>query len=206
VAPSASLTFLWFAVGFAWSLQPARLPLPAQRPVQRRNTLQLLPINGGSKWCRKGRHRPPPNALPRAGFAPALEPTPYRRRRAVLAREVLPATTGNEDVEDALDSSSVIRTRPPGARWGRQEGADEGPLPVSETNPAHASRLDHPSPVLEPPVVLSALKREPQGAIDTWIPTAQRLAQPHPDVRYDELPATNCRRSVAPFLSRWSLS
>ena len=50
-------------------------------------------------------------------------------------------------------------------------------------------------------LVSIAFKRKQQGAIDTWIPTTQHLAQQHPDVRYYELSAISCRVPLA----RWWL-
>ncbi len=50
-------------------------------------------------------------------------------------------------------------------------------------------------------LVLIAFKREQQDQIDTWIATAQRLAQEHTDFRYYELPTVS--RSVP--LARWWL-
>lgn len=50
-------------------------------------------------------------------------------------------------------------------------------------------------------LVLLAFKREQQFDIDTWIPTAKRLTQDHPDVRYYELPTIS--RGVP--LARWWL-
>src|SRR5438445_494340 len=40
----------------------------------------------------------------------------------------------------------------PSVGWRRHKGTDEGVLLVREMNPAHASRLVHPTPVLEPPL------------------------------------------------------
>ncbi len=50
-------------------------------------------------------------------------------------------------------------------------------------------------------LVLIAFKREQQFEIDTWIPTAQRLAQGRPDFRYYELPTIS--RGLP--LGRWWL-
>ncbi|MGZ3715287.1 MAG: hypothetical protein ACXVA4_07710 [Ktedonobacterales bacterium] len=49
-------------------------------------------------------------------------------------------------------------------------------------------------------LVLIAFKREQQFDIDTWLPTARRLAQDHPDVRYYELPTIS--RNI-PFARWW---
>lgn len=50
-------------------------------------------------------------------------------------------------------------------------------------------------------LVLIAFRREQQGAIDTWIPTARRLRRSHPGFRSYELPTIS--RSVP--LARWWL-
>ena len=50
-------------------------------------------------------------------------------------------------------------------------------------------------------LVLIAFQREQQFDIDTWMPTAQRLAQGHPDFRYYELPTIS--RNLP--LARWWL-
>jgi hypothetical protein len=98
------------------------------------------------------RERRPPDALPDTFLAPALEPPPRRRRRAILAWQILPTSSRDEDVEDGLDGLSVIRAWASGGCGWWQEGTDEGPLPVSQTNPAHANRLLHPATVSEPPL------------------------------------------------------
>jgi hypothetical protein len=83
---------------------------------------------------------------------PAFEPSPCRGWRAILAWEVLPATAGEKDVENAFDGAAVVGAWSARPCWRRKEGPDERPLPVSEMNPAHAGRLVHLGSVLEPPL------------------------------------------------------
>lgn len=96
----------------------------------------------------------PPDAL----FSPTFQAPPRRRRCAVLAWEILPPAARDENVEDGFDRTTVVRARSSGTCWWRQEGADEVPLPVRETNSAQASRLIHPATVLEPALVYADTK------------------------------------------------
>src|SRR5262249_55320298 len=93
-----------------------------------------------------------PDALPHAFLSPAFESPPHGGGRAILARQVLPAAARDEHVQDAVNSTAVGRPRAASAGRGRQQGADEGPLHVSEMNPVHAIRLFHPANVSEPPL------------------------------------------------------
>ncbi len=52
---------------------------------------------------------------------------------------------------------AVARPRSPHVGWRWQERSDEGPLPVRETNPAHASRLIHPASVSELALVIQQI-------------------------------------------------
>src|SRR5512146_120519 len=63
------------------------------------------------------RQRRPPNALPDALLTPPLEAPPNGCRRAVLARQVLPAAASDEDVQDALNGPAIVGARSPCARW-----------------------------------------------------------------------------------------
>jgi hypothetical protein len=58
----------------------------------------------------------PLDALPAARLAPAFEAPPHGRRRAVFARQVLPLTAGNEDIQDAVEGPAVISAGAPSAR------------------------------------------------------------------------------------------
>jgi hypothetical protein len=93
----------------------------------------------------------PPDALPHALVSPVCKSPPHDGRRAVRTWQVLPATAGDEDVEDTVDGATVVGARSSGAcgRW--EERLDEGPLPVGEMNPAHAGMLSHLASVSEPP-------------------------------------------------------
>jgi hypothetical protein len=86
-------------------------------------------------------------------LAPAFESPPYRRRRAIHAGQILPATASDEDGEDVFYRPPVICSRAAGMRLWRKKGLDERPLLVCQMNPAHASRLVHWATVLEPALI-----------------------------------------------------
>src|SRR6266849_3942491 len=87
--------------------------------------------------------RPPPSSLESAlrisarVASSALTRTerPYVTGRCrwctLLARQVLPATVGDEDREDVFDGPPVIGARSPGTVRGWQMRSNEGPLPGS---------------------------------------------------------------------------
>ena len=110
-------------------------------PVQLTHAIQLL-------------QRGSPNALPDTLLAPVFEPSPHRRRSAIVAGQILPARAGDEDVHDAFDGLAVISSWPPSTSRRRKEWPDERPLALSQMNAAHTSRLIQLSSVSEPPVVL----------------------------------------------------
>ncbi len=95
-----------------------------------------------------------PDVLPDALLAPASESSPYRRRRAIPVRQVLPEASRDEHVEDALDGPTIVSAGASSVSWGREQRLDEGPLPIEEMNPSHAAMLIHPTSVSQPPLSL----------------------------------------------------
>jgi hypothetical protein len=93
-----------------------------------------------------------PGTLPDTFLAPALEPPPRRRWRAVLPRQVLPTAAGDENVENAVNRPPVVGPWTAGARRRWQQRPDKGPLALSQTNSAHPSRLIQSSSVSELPL------------------------------------------------------
>lgn len=110
------------------------------------------------------------NALPHALLAPAFEPLPRCRRRAILARQILPITSSDEDVEDAFNGSAVVGTWTTCARWWWQERFDKGPLAIGQMNAAHMSRLIQRSSVSESPLSRSAEVMGWQAAQEDILP------------------------------------
>jgi hypothetical protein len=100
----------------------------------------------------QGGERRTPDALPHPFLAPLFESAPHSRRRTILARQILPATARDKHIEDAFESLAVVSAGPPRASGRWQERLDEGPLILSEMNPAHAGMLCHLKDVLEPPL------------------------------------------------------
>ena len=90
--------------------------------------------------------------LPHALLTPAFEAPSHRRGCATLAREILPPTARDEQIQDALNGATIVGSWP--AFWCRrwEQQADESPLHVREMNSAHAIRLFQPASVLEPPL------------------------------------------------------
>jgi hypothetical protein len=129
-------------------------PLRAFAPARQTNSL-TAPFGRDKRAVKEGPtpieraalvergQRRPPDALPDTFFAPAFEPSPRRRGRAVYTRQILPAAAGDEDVEDAFDSPPVVGAGPPCVRRGREVRTDESPLLVREVDLAHVSRLVH---------------------------------------------------------------
>ncbi len=78
-----------------------------------------------------------PDALPQPFLVPMSQAAPDRRRRPVLAWQMLPAAARDEHVEDALEGAPIIGAWPSSASGGRQVRADERPLPVSQMNPKY---------------------------------------------------------------------
>src|SRR5262249_55516598 len=94
--------------------------------------------------------RRPPDALPDSCFSPPFQSSPDCRWCAIFPRQVLPTAAGNKDVKNALNGAAIMGAWTSRSRWRRQEWPDERPLPVSQMNPAHTSRLSQQSSVSEP--------------------------------------------------------
>lgn len=77
---------------------------------------------------------------------------PRGRGRAIFSRRILPATSGHERLQNALNGAEVIRAWTTRRGKERQEWLDEGPLPVREMISGHAAMLIHPVSVSEPPL------------------------------------------------------
>src|SRR5260370_13513980 len=83
------------------TIQEGHGPVEPAAPVERRE--------GGT-----------PDAFPDAGFTPAFEPTPDGGRCAVLAWQVLPTTSRDEHVDNALDRPADVSTWSPYTRRSGQ--------------------------------------------------------------------------------------
>jgi hypothetical protein len=55
--------------------------------------------------------------------------------------QILPATAGNEHIQNTVNGATVIGARATSASWVREKRTNEDPLALGEMNPAHAGML-----------------------------------------------------------------